>query len=107
MDIGYIEPGHGSKGRKQWINTDEDVVSKHKGKKSILLWAYSLTLKQTGRNQSAVAESAVNRISGLQITDYGSQAHAYHVILATPVVKTWSLWWSCFVPILYPLIWSH
>lgn len=61
VDIGYIEPGHGSKGRKQWINTDEDVevlFSKHKGKKSILLWAYSRMLKQMGRNQSAVAESA-------------------------------------------------
>ena len=57
--------------------------------------------------KASVAAVPVNRISGLRITDYGSQAHAYHVILATPVVKTWSLWWSCFVPILYPLIWSH
>ncbi len=45
VDIGYIEPGHGLKGRKQWINTDDDVdvmYSKHAGKTAILLWAYSL-----------------------------------------------------------------
>ena len=44
----------------------------------------------------------VNRISGLRITDYGSQAHAYHVILAMPVKETWSLQWSCFIPSLVP-----
>ena len=25
VDLGYIEPGHGMKGRKQWLNTDSDV----------------------------------------------------------------------------------
>ncbi len=41
VDIGYIEPGHGLKGR---INTDDDVdvmYNKYAGKTAILLWAYS------------------------------------------------------------------
>ena len=44
VDIGYIEPGHGMKGRKQWLNNDDDVnemYSNHMGKRNILLWAYS------------------------------------------------------------------
>ena len=44
VDLGYIEPGHGTKGRKQWLNNDEDVremYTKHAGKRNILLWAYS------------------------------------------------------------------
>ena len=48
-------------GSSGYLNTDEDVevlFSKHKGKKSILMWAYSCMLKQMGRNQSAVAGSA-------------------------------------------------
>ena len=44
VDLGYIEPGHGNKGRKQWLNNDDDVhemYAKHVGKRNILLWAYS------------------------------------------------------------------
>lgn len=44
VDIGYIEPGHGMKGKKHWLFTDDDVeemYKKHLGKRSILLWAYS------------------------------------------------------------------
>ena len=44
VDIGYIEPGHGMKGRKQWLNSDDDVnemYSNHTGRRNILLWAYS------------------------------------------------------------------
>lgn len=45
-EIGYIEPGHGMKGKKQWLYSDDDVVvmyDKHKAKTSILLWAHSIT----------------------------------------------------------------
>ncbi len=31
VDIGYIEPGHGLKGRKEWINIDDDVDSRENG----------------------------------------------------------------------------
>ena len=44
VDIGYLEPGHGMKGRKQWLNTDDDVevmYEKHAGKNCIQLWSYS------------------------------------------------------------------
>ena len=39
-DLGYIEPGHGMKGRKQWLSTDSDVqmmYEQHAEKCSILL----------------------------------------------------------------------
>ena len=40
VDIGYIEPGHGSKGKKCWLNTSEDIKAmyeKHHKKHCILL----------------------------------------------------------------------
>ena len=55
VDIGYIEPGHGSKGKKQWLNTDDDVLmmyEKHSGKTSILLWAYSSVEADSSSKQS-------------------------------------------------------
>ena len=42
--FGYIEPGHGVKGRQRWLLSDEDVADMytlHDGKKEILLWCYS------------------------------------------------------------------
>ena len=42
VDLGYLEPGHGTKGKKQWLNTDEDIqvmYENHEGKRSIQLWA--------------------------------------------------------------------
>ena len=41
VDLGYLEPGHGTKGKKQWLNTDEDIqvmYENHAGKRSIQLW---------------------------------------------------------------------
>ena len=45
VEMGYIEPGHGSKGKKLWLYTDADVAhmyNDHQGKtKKVLLWCYS------------------------------------------------------------------
>ena len=43
LRIGYVEPGHGWKGRQQWINSDEDMnelYSVYKDAKCIMLWCY-------------------------------------------------------------------
>lgn len=46
VDIGYIEPGHGMKGKKQWLITDDDIEEMYK-KHGILLWAYSFMNSST------------------------------------------------------------
>ena len=41
VQMGYLEPGHGLKGRKIWIHIDSDVkmmYEKYEKKKSIILW---------------------------------------------------------------------
>ena len=63
VDLGYIEPGHGMKGRKQWLNTDSDVgmmYEQHAGKRSILLWAYSHVQHCRAKNPSKRGESGSN-----------------------------------------------
>ena len=40
---GYIEPGHGLKGKSHWITTDDKLEEKyqlHKSRRDILLWCY-------------------------------------------------------------------
>ena len=42
--LGYVEPGHGAKGKQRWLITDADIADMykaHQGKKEILLWCYS------------------------------------------------------------------
>lgn len=41
--IGYVEPGHGAKGKQRWLISDADVAEMYKiyqNKKEILLWCY-------------------------------------------------------------------
>lgn len=67
VDVGYIEPGHGLKGKKQWLFTDGDVeemYKKHLGKRNIHLWAYSCVHstkpKPTKRVDSTYADHKEN-----------------------------------------------
>ena len=44
VEIGYVEPGHGMKGKKIWLFNNEDVKNmydKYQSKPSIRLWCYS------------------------------------------------------------------
>ena len=41
MCIGYVEPGHGWRGKQRWITADEDLramYDEYRGKKEVLLW---------------------------------------------------------------------
>lgn len=49
VDMGFIEPGHGGKGRKVWLFSDEDLPTMYKtfkGKKRVLLWCYTQSSSQ-------------------------------------------------------------
>ena len=42
-EFGYIEPGHGLKGKWEWIFTEEDVkgmMEKHRKAREMRLWCY-------------------------------------------------------------------
>ena len=44
LEFGYVEPGHGLKGKKEWIVDDDDMQEfweKYRGKKEVTLWCYS------------------------------------------------------------------
>lgn len=59
--LGYIEPGHGLKGKKQWLHTDGDLKAmydKHVGKRNVLLWALSQQKTSSGRRQKKLSESS-------------------------------------------------
>lgn len=63
--FGYIEPGHGAKGKQRWLtSTDDlkDMYSSHEGKKEILLWCY-IDQGQKRRAQSPGNEAETRKHS--------------------------------------------
>lgn len=41
--LGFIEPGHGLRGKQRWINSEDDLKEMyhlHKGKDEIILWCF-------------------------------------------------------------------
>ena len=55
--LGYIEPGHGIKGKQQWLTSDTDLKEMYdcfkRGKKEIILWCYT--------GESTVAKTPVKK----------------------------------------------
>ena len=54
-DVGFIEPGHGVKGRQMWLETLDEMYQIHdkKGKSEILLWCY-MKVKTDLVNQGSI-----------------------------------------------------
>ena len=55
--LGYTDPGHGLKGKTQWLTDDEDLTdmySKYGGKHDILLWCLKQMDDQPGSSVASV-----------------------------------------------------
>ena len=53
--VGYIEPGHGAKGRQRWLHDDSDLADLYqlyKGRKEIMLWCHSASSCDTSKSRS-------------------------------------------------------
>ena len=60
-EFGYIEPGKGLKGKREWIFTEEDVASmkeKHKKRKELRLWCYDDSVSDQSAQSKKVAKSS-------------------------------------------------
>ena len=65
LAIGFIEPGHGSKGRQRWLHDDgdlKDMYDLHKGKKEIMLWCHSVAggTKYGSRSRSRSPQASLS-----------------------------------------------
>ena len=61
MSIGYVEPGHGWKGKQMWLNNDEDIDDLYRvcrKVKTILLWCYlpDITIAKTQRKHALTSK---------------------------------------------------
>ena len=70
IELGYIKPGHGAKGRTQWIFTEEDLYKEHAEKTEIIIWLYryqekELTAKKRARSPTAQESTKKKRKSSV------------------------------------------
>ena len=64
-EIGYIQPGHGCRGKQRWIVTEEDVEEMyrdHYGKVKILLWCYMSNKKEAEDADRATCQAPRKRL---------------------------------------------
>ena len=89
VELGYVGPGHGMKGKKVWLLTDGDVSNMyetHKGKPSIRLWCYSHVTKK----ESASSAKSASKDEG-EVDDLYKQLQKKHEGLYTPEqLRTWA-----------------
>ena len=53
FEMGYIEPGHGARGKQCWILSDDDLddmYEAYSGKKEIMLWVYARSGETSGES---------------------------------------------------------
>lgn len=75
LSLGFIQPGHGAKGRQIQVSSDEDLTmmyEHHKGKKHILLWIKVHVISQTGRGTKRPL-SAINTPNDGTSTNVGTK----------------------------------
>ena len=61
QEIGYIEPGHGTKGKKHWIVGDEDLTElygRYQKSRDILLWCRISTEESDQRKRTSQSVDA-------------------------------------------------
>ena len=49
--LGYIEPGHGLRGKQRWLSTNKDMngmYQLHQRRKELLLWTYAVSVASAG-----------------------------------------------------------
>lgn len=71
IEVGYIQPGHGLRGKQEWLCYDDDIQEMydlHPRKKSILLWCFKKTSSDSAsrkrpRSSSSSQASNAQKIS--------------------------------------------
>ena len=58
IELGYIQPGHGFKGKQKWLCSDnclKEMYEEHKGRKEIILWCFSRDTTKYPRKRSGTS----------------------------------------------------
>jgi len=60
IELGYIAPGHGLKGKQKWICSDDcltEMYQEHKGKKEVMLWCVSKAVSRKRSSNSSPSKA--------------------------------------------------
>ena len=94
IEVGYIQPGHGLRGKQEWLCCDDDVqdmYDRHSSKKSVLLWCFMKTNSDGSASRkrprsSSSSEASTARKSSRSSTSY--ETHQNNKVAKTNEILT-------------------
>ena len=78
IQMGYIAPGHGARGKQHWITDDldiEDMYKEYRGKKEIILWFYDCSKSLEGTKKRGKRAHSPGEAETSKRAHYRSVAH--------------------------------
>jgi len=98
--LGYIEPGHGLKGKMQWIAGDDDLTEMYAkyGKHDVLLWCFKAMDDQQSSCQPKKRKAAGDTASAKKLkqtaSDHLAETLSQRITLRTECMKQLEIWHS-------------
>lgn len=90
IQIGYIAPGHGARGKQCWItdNLDiEDMYKEYRGKKEIVLWLYDCSKLHVETKKGRKRVHSTGEVEATKRTNYRSVAHMEKIEKVEEILK--------------------
>ena len=81
IEVGYIQPGHGLRGKQEWLCYDDDIQEMydlHPRKKSILLWCFKKTSSDSSASRKRPRSSSSSQASNAQKISRSSTNYESH-----------------------------
>ena len=99
--LGYIEPGHGLKGKTQWLTGDDDLTEMYAkyGKHDVLLWCFKAMDDQQGsclpKKRKAAGDTASAKKPKQTASDhFAEMTLSERITLRTECMKQLEIWHS-------------
>ena len=78
IEVGYIQPGHGLRGKQEWLCCDDDIQEMydlHSRKKSILLWCFKKTSSDSSASRKRPRSGSSSEASNAQKRSTNYESH--------------------------------
>jgi len=99
--LGYIEPGHGLKGKTQWLTEDDDLnemYAKYSQKQEVLLWCLKAIddqkVSRLPKKRKAAGDTASAKKLKQTASDHFAETLSQRITLRTECMKQLEIWHS-------------
>ena len=95
VELGYITPGHGARGKQLWISDDidiEDMYNEYRGKKEIILWFYANNKPDEGSKKGKKRTHSPGEAEHTKRANYRTTAQTMKMEEVEKILKRKTYW---------------